>query len=296
MLRVVLGLVLALPLLFDPSWVRAGNRFHERNHTGLLVLYGFDDGQRSSDLHPTSARDYTGLGLLGNLTTSTTTISWSAVRAGFSVPSGNGGDRAVSQKHTTDLLQQLDDEFSIELFASTPMNSGGDVLIAGFGDWSPGARFPACDSSSSSTVEGGWRVYSTLGTGFVFQVVTAVNGNPSCFEIGVGAVPNSVRHVVLRGGVGTTNVISHGTFDDASDPSISFSPGLWSRNVAHLTFAVPQRQEGWTGSIYMFAVYNRYLSNAEVTKNQNLGPPNSLAVAATTALTITEDVTATLYP
>ena len=56
--------------------------------------------------------------------------------------------------------------------------------------------------------------------------------------------------------------------------------------------------EGWIGTIFMTAIHNRYLSDAEVAVNRVLGPPNSLpvAMAALSPLAITEDITTTLYP
>lgn len=48
----------------------------------------------------------------------------------------------------------------------------------------------------------------------------------------------------------------------------------------------------------MWAIYNRYLSTAEVAQNRIYGPPNSLpvATAAATPLSTTEDLPTQLYP
>ena len=290
-----LALLLLLLSLFDPQWGWAGNRFHERNHTGLLVLYGFDDGQRSIDLHPTTARDYTGLGLLGNLTTSTSAIAWNADRAGFTMPFGEGGgSRAVSQRTVAALTQHLNDEVSIEFFISNPTNLGGNVVIAGFGDWPPGSPFPTCDSRAS-TVEGGWRMYSALGNSIRIQVLLTVDGVVGCFEVSFVATNNVLRHCVIRVRNGEVSFVSHNGIDIVTDSGIALDPALWK---GHLTFAVPQPTEGWMGSIFMTAIYNRYFSTAEVAQNRNYGPPNSLPVAsaASSPLATTEDVTTTLYP
>lgn len=295
MLRAVLvGLVLLS--LFDPPWVWAGSRFHERNHTGLLALYGFDDGQRSVDLHPTSARDYTGRYLMGNLSTSTSTISWSATRAGFTVVSPRGGPRVVSQQTSEALLAQLTAEVSIELFISSPTNPTiRDVFIAGFGDWPPGSPVLPCDSSASS-FDGGWHLYSSDGDGIRIDVTVSNVDEPTCITVGFVTVGNALRHLVLRGRPGDVSLASHGTIDSAFDPSIRFEAEHWARHPSPLTFAVPQPTDGWTGSVYMFAVYNRFLTNTEVETNRLLGPPNSLAVAATSSLAFTEDVSSVLYP
>lgn len=290
--------VVLLLALFDPLRALAGSRFHERNHTGLLALFGFDDGQRSADLHPTTARDYTGLGLLGNLTTSTSAIAWTADRAGFTIPSDGGGSRATSQLSTASLIQSLTDEFSIEMFLLNPSNqSPNNVLVAGFGDWPPGSAFPQCDSGAS-TVEGGWRLYAPFGSGMRFQAVMQVDSSPSCLEVTFPTSPSVLRHAVLRANGEELSAVSHGGISVASDTGVHFNPSLWSRHAAHLTFAVPHPSEAWKGSIFMWAIYNRYLSTAEVAQNRIYGPPNSLpvATAAATPLALTEDVTATLYP
>lgn len=293
-----LALLLFLLALFDPTRGWAGNRFHERNHTGLLTLFGFDDGQRSSDLHPTSARDYTGLGLLGNLTTSTSAIVWSADRAGFTVPASSGGSRVTSMQSSNDVLSRLTTEVSVEFFISAPTNPSLQYLfIAGFGEWPPGSPFPVC-TSDQSTTEGGWRLFQADGDGIAVQLVVSNNGAPTCVHLGFVNVANSLRHVVFRGRPGEISLVSHGTIDRIPNPAISFNASHWARNPSHLTFALPQPMEGWIGTIFMTAIHNRYLSDAEVAQNRIYGPPNSLPVASAAASPIatTEDVTMTLYP
>lgn len=288
--------VLSVPLLFDPLWVRAGNRFHERNHSGLLALYGFDDGQLATNLLPTTARDYTGLGYLGNLTTSTSTITWQADRAGFAIPSRHGGFRAVSQQSTLGLLQHIQSEFTIEFFLKSPSNPGSSVLVAGFGEWAPGAAFPVCDPSETATAEGGWRLYSAPGNVMNFQVLMSVNGVPDCFEAGFVNVPDTLRHCVIRSRNNELSVVSHGAIGAVEDPSVSFNRELWMRHETHLTYAVPQPSNGWKGTMYMTAIYDRYLTSTEIEAKQNLGPPNSLPVASVSSLPVDEDVTEILYP
>lgn len=229
---------------------------------------------------------------MGNLTTSTTTISWSQSRAGFSVPSASGSTRAVSQQSVDALAQHLSDEVSIEFFISNPTNPGGEVIIAGFGNWAPGTAFPRCDNEES-TVEGGWRMYSALGNSVRIQVLLTVNGVPGCFEESFVAMNNVLRHCVLRVRSGEVSLVSHGGIDVTNAPGIELDATLWKR---HLTFATPQPNEGWLGSVFMFAVFDRYMSTEEVAANREFGPPNSLAVATTSSLAVTEDVAVSLFP
>lgn len=290
-------LLLVLLILFDPPWAWAGSRFHERNHTGLLALYGFDDGQLSANLHPTSARDYTGMGLLGNLTTSTSAIVWNADRAGFTIPSAQGGFRAISQLSSSAICQKLSDEFSIEIFVVNPPNVRGvDLVIAGFGDWSPYTQFPTCNLYSS--IEGGWRLFTSPGNSIAIQAVMALDGEPSCVEIGIGTFPDAVRHATFRAHQGEFSVISHGSTDQTADPGLSFNASFWARQPTHLQLAIPHPTDAWTGTMYMLAIFDRYISNAEAAQNRIYGPPNSLPVATASDAPIatTEDVTTTLYP
>lgn len=289
-------LVAVLVLLWVPTLVLAGNRFHERNHTGLLVLYGFDDGQRSSNLHPTSARDFTGRDILGNLTMSTSAVAWSSERAGFSIPQPGGGERAVSQKSTSDLLARLSTEFSMEIFLMSPRNLGtGNLLIAGFGDWPANSPFPPCESGPSSS-EGGLRTYSSPGNGIHTQIVMLDGESPACFELSFTNTPNALRHMVIRAREGETSVATHGGVSQVVDGQIAFLPSLWARHVAPLTIAVPPPSSGWQGSVYLIAIFDRYLTNDNVATNQALGPPNSLPVTLTPSIPLTEDLAASLYP
>lgn len=289
-----------LPLLLRSPLAEAGNRFHERNHTGLLVLYGFDDGQRSADLHPTSARDYTGRGLLGNLTTSSTSVAWDATQQGLRVPGPSGSTRAVSQQTSASLLSRLSSEYSIEFFVLSTVHppEAGQDIIAGFGDWQPGSSAPLCDANTPS--DGGWRLVSAYGDSqcdtLRAQVSGYLHGEPACFQLSFANCPLGLRHLVLRARDGEISIATHGGVSASVDAGISFAPSLWARRPTPLSIAVPNPGSGWVGSIYSIAFYDRYLSDAEVAQNLIYGPPNSLPVASVSALSLTEDLTATLYP
>lgn len=290
--------LLALLSLFDPQKALAGSRFHERNHTGLLFLYGFDEGQRSPTSLPTLARDYSGKFLMGNLTTSTSgSITWNTTRQGFRVPSISGSTRAVSQLTSSAVLPQLTTEFSIEFFISSPVNPvSQSLLIAGFGDWPPGSPFADCDASNTLT-EGGWRLYSTLGNGIRFSTVVSYNGDPLCtMGLALPITVNSLTHIVARGRNGWIDLRERTTTSYFNPSGTSFDPRHWARHHAPLTLASPHATNGWTGSIFMVAMHDRYLSNTEVAANRDFGPPNSLSITLTSSIPITEDTTTTLYP
>lgn len=282
-----------LSLLRSPFAFGASN-FHLRNHTGLLFLYDFTEGQKSEAV-PTEARDITGRYLMGNLTTSPTTVSWSASRQGMSIPSVSGGVRAESQVSSAALLSHLSSEFSLEFFFSSPNNQlPQNVLLTGFGSWAAGAPFSQCDAANVVS-EGGWRLSSTLGANLVFDGVFLVSGNPTCLSLSVSITTNTLRHFVVRGRDGLLSVVAHGSTATISDSNVVFSPSLWARHPAPLTIANPHPTSGWTGTMYMAAMYDRYFENAEITSNRDFGPPNSLPVT-TPSLSIPEDETVTLFP
>mgnify|MGYP001594127019 CR=1 FL=1 len=288
-------LVLILMLAAPPS-VLGVSRFHERNHTGLLFLYGFDDGQLTTTA-PTHVRDLSGRYLMGNLTTSTTgAVTWSAARQGMTIPSIAGGSRATSQLTSAGVLPLLTNEFSLEFFFSSPLNPvSQNLLIAGFGDWPPGTPFPSCDAANMVS-EGGWRLFSSLGTNIQFFGVLSIDGTPTCVNAAVSIAANTLRHLVVRVQPDYISMVSHGSVDISTIPGLVFAPSLWARHSAPLTIATPHVSNGWTGVIYMVALYNRYLSTTEIAANRVLGPPNSLPFANVTALVAAQRPGTVVYP
>jgi len=283
MLRVLLALAVALVGL---QGVLSASRFHERNHMGLLFLYDFTEGQLAPPL-PTEAQDATGRNLLGPMSLSTTNVlAWSPTQQGVSVTRTTGGERAVSQKNSSALLAQLTDEFTIELWFLSPYNLKSESLfIAGMGDWSAGSRFPVCDPSDTE-LEGGWRVYSTLGGIIHFSGVILRNAVPTCRDLSVSIYTDTLQHLVVRGQPGSLSMRSESNIHSTD---WHFDPLLWARHAAPLLLMTPHSANAWTGSLHMIAMYNRYLSDAEITAHRNLGPPNSLPVAAVAAATTNQD-------
>jgi hypothetical protein len=288
--------LLGLLLLVAPLGALAASRFHERNHSGLLFLYAFDEGQQSAS-PPSHVRDVSGQNLMGDLTVSTTgAVTWSATRQGMTVPSGSGGPRAVSQSTSAGVLSRLTDTFSLEFFL-TSSNSPSvreHHSIAGFGNWSAGSDVGFCDSASSTT-EGGWRLASVSNV-IAFYAVFEVDGAPSCLFLSVTNNPpvrDTLRHVVVRAYEGVFSMIVHTVLTLTGSGNVAFSPALWARNFAPLTIASPNATTGWTGSLRMIAMYDRYLSEDEVALNRVLGPPNSFPYGGG-ALDLDEDVAATL--
>lgn len=286
-MRALLGVVVLFGVV---TGVLGASRFHERNHTGLLALYGFDDGQRSVDLKPTTARDYTGLGLLGDLIVSTTAVEWSANRAGFSVGTV-GGNRMVSEKTSRDLVGRLGNEFSIEIWITSGVNLG-DVFIMGFGNWTAGSSVQYCDADSVD--EGGWRTFASLGYGVRSQLVSLYDGTPGCIEFSYASDDLLPRLSVIRGRPSFLGVYSEGAFERTIDPHDRIGAPYWLQHPAHLTIATPSANRAWKGSIYMIAFYNRFIEDAEMNRNKIFGLPNSLPTATRSAIAATEDVTIAL--
>lgn len=290
------GLLLLAACLLAPPQVLGVSRFHERNHTGLLFLYGFDDGQVSAAL-PAQARDFSSRYLMGNLTTSTSgAITWSATRQGMTISSISGGVRATSQQTSASVLPLLSNEFTLEFFFSSPSNPvSQNLLVAGFGDWPPGTPFAPCDAANTMS-EGGWRLSSFIGDIIDFSVVLMVSGEPTCVTSTIVITPNTLRHFVARARNGVLSLVSHGSFTTISGSNPTFSPSLWARHAAPLTIASPHATNGWIGTMYMIAMYDRYLSSIEIAANRVFGPPNSYPFGNMMALAAAEDDLVTIFP
>jgi hypothetical protein len=286
--------LLGLLLLVAPLGALAASRFHERNHSGLLFLYAFDEGQ-VSPTPPSEVRDASGRYLMGNLTTSTTgAVSWSVARQGMSTPSGGGGARAVTQLSSEALLPLLTDEFTLEFFFSSPINPLSQrLLIAGFSNLSPGSALGSCDPSNVD-IEGGWRLISFLNTVVQFVAVLTVDGVPTCVSATIGSVADTTRHLVARVRSGELSLRSHGSFTTITEVNPMFSSSVWAPRISPLSIATPHPDAGWRGVLYMVAMYDRFLSDEEIDANQALGPPNSLPWAPSAALALDEDTATTL--
>lgn len=300
-----LSFVCTLLLLLRSPLAEAASNFHLRNHTGLKYLYDLKGGYRD-DWYLPSVPDLTGNNLMGNLTT---TLAPLVAIVYHSTDSDGGneviirqsivGNRAQSQRTSEALLSSLTSEFTLEFFFSSPVNNAAKrIRIAGFGDWPSGSEFSFCDETNVNTF-GGWQLYSSVApSGIVFQgvLVDTINDNqPYCFTIGVTISANTMRHLVVRARDGLIQMISHG--NTQSDPSVkSFSADLWARHPAPLTIGSPHVDTGWTGTMYMAAMYDRFLSATEIENHRIYGPPNSFPVASAMATTVLEDSLVSLYP
>jgi len=282
------GLLALAALLVGLQGALSVSRFHERNHTGLLFLYAFDEGQVPTS-PPSEVRDASGRYLMGNLTASTTgAVAWSVERQGFDVPNVGGGARAISQSSSEALISRLTNEFSIELFLSTPLiERSGSRLIAGFGHWAPGEPLKACNATHMTS--GGWRLTAGLGDAIDFQAVLLSHGELRCVYGTIVISTDDLRHLVIRVRDGLLSIVSHGSFTTVSGPEPMLSPSAWARNPAPLQIATPQAVDGWTGSLYMIAMYDRFLSNEEIAANRGFGPPNSVPWGPSAALALDED-------
>jgi hypothetical protein len=299
---------LLLILLFIQGAL-AASRFHERNDSGLLFMYTFDEGQQSTT-PPSKIRDISGRGLLGDLTSATNgDVNWDPARQGATFPSPYGGVRMVSERNTSDLLDAAGAVFTMEFWLRSPLNgklcqlSSSAVYqekwIAGFGDATAGGAFQPCGESSPS--EGGWRLFSRCDDSVTNQVTLHFSFVhihpfwmvPVCKFFWVPVVANAVSYIYIRSNGVAANGFSYGIAGASADGPLSAT--VWRRSdPKYLTVATSHNSGGWTGHVHMIAMHNRYLSNAEVNANYAIGPPNSFPRAATAALATSEDTAAAL--
>jgi hypothetical protein len=283
-----LALALALLCALVPV-VRGANVFGTRNHTGLLFMYVFDEGQQSADA-PSIVRDVSGKNLMGDLITSTTgSVAWNAARQGMQAPNSSApGFRAVSQNTSAGVLSRLGSDFTIEIFMTNTINgqyipASQNLHIASFGDMVPGQPFQGCDALDTVT-SGGWQLYSRFGSAIEVSAVFFQSGVPTCRSLAVPTDLESMRHLVIRMRNNTFSIWTRapgrtGAFTtNGAQTNLHFAPSLWARNPAPLVIGNPHEARGWRGTMHMIAMYDRHMSDEEIEENVAIGLPNSLAV------------------
>jgi hypothetical protein len=285
---VMLRTLLLVALCGLVSGAAAASRFHERNHSGLLFLYTFDEGQRSAS-PPSEIRDVSDLNLMGNLTTSTNgAVSWDVAQQGMRIPSIAGGARAVGQRDISAILPLMSSEFTIEIWLRTPINPNSvNQFVVGFGGRPETTPYYEC------VLDGGWQLITGLGSTLHFITHILVDGVPTCQHLTVSVSTNVPQLITLRMRDGLLMMLRNyaGASGGAYD-GYSFSPPLWQYTTP-LNIATPTSSNGWTGTIYMIAMYDRFLSNAEVNAHWQYGPPNSFPYGAG-AVEVDEDVSVPL--
>lgn len=269
----------------------AVSNFHQRNTSGLLFLYGFQEGQQSTEL-PTRVRDLTGLNLLGDLLVSTTgAVAWSAEQQGMTIPSVYGGSRAMSEKKSDAVIAELTTEFSVELWIT---NTDIDVWplsyvhLIGFVDLNASNSNGNCRYSSDGGYTltptpdrsyGGFKIQSRQGTITYALVDVLTNTGDPCAETQISVFPEyQTKHVVLRMKPGSISFVSEGGLTTVSASQPMLDPSIWHPeflSIGHPKYiASPPR--AWIGTMHMAAMYNRYLTTEEIAELQAMGPPNSL--------------------
>jgi len=282
----LLVLLVCLPGAFGAS------RFHERNNTGLLWAFDMTAGQLS-DSPPAFVPDFTGRGLLGNLTTATNgAIQWNPTRQGFRIPTTAGGPRAVSQLTSAAVTPLIPTEFAIELFFSSPINPASFPRhIASFGaETSP----DSCEYGGATST-GGWRIISNFWGEIRFTVAMMQNGAPYCVEATFEVDVDQLQHVVFQVGPGSLGdtyydtmvyIKSHSMQTWRFPPNLSLNSSRW--DARRLILGDPDQPPPWGGSLYWIGMYDRVLSIAEIDANQAFGPPNSFPYGVG-GVTATED-------
>lgn len=124
----------------------------------------------------------------------------------------------------------------------------------------------------------------------------ALNGVPTCQSVQLIVTSNVPVHLLVRAKDGVIEMLSSTGIAERALTGLAVNSSLWARHYAPLTVASPHATNSWTGTVYMTAIFDRYISTVEFATNRELGPPNSLPVASVSVLGITEDLTSTLYP
>ena len=252
-----------------------------RVSSGLVALYTFTEG--ASNPSSLQSADQSGVNLLGNITLSCDPLSatWTSGRAGLHLNGTGGQTRAVSAFNVTQLVSKLvtSPAYSFEMWF-TPTSNSTLGMIFGLGSWTPRqVDYTSC--SSGHVVQYDIGVYQTVNAGITVSVVGGSFSSLQCDSLSISPSPYSAAyHLVIT--FNSTKVVNYLNSVNSSSSSFTPNASVWS-TAMHLLFGQTASSSSsvssWTGDIFLFSIYNRSLSWADVQQNYAAGLPHSIPVA-----------------
>eukprot|EP00736_Rhodelphis_marinus_P007718 Rmarinus@m.15869 len=263
--------------------------FGNRETYQLKSLYTFDDAIRGSD--SSKARDTSIAKVFGDLTIDTSHASYDSSTVGLTLT--GTGSVPVSSTATDTLTQFKNDAIAeqgitFEMWVNVPEFTSSMPLFY-FGE------FP--DTSTGSLCDGVNPVYVQLVHTFLDNLMLTVRSAADGCTLLVVPIPeDATSHIVIViAESGTTvyvdgvSVATGGTTLSQLDlnsmsPDVNLHLGAWYDGST---------VQQWDGDFYLFAMYARPLSAAEVTTNREAFVANSLPTASDDARMILEDTRST---
>ena len=251
-----------------------------RVSSGLLALYTFTEGASA----PTSLQsaDQSGVNVLGNMTLSSDPLSaaWTSGRAGLHLNGTGSQTRAISALTVSTLSSLLSTyrAYTMEMWFS-PSN-GTQGLIFGLGSWSA-KQLDASTCYSGSAVVYDLAVYGSQSAGVSTSIAGGSLTSLQCITSTVPAPSkSSLYHFALT--VNSTRVVTFLNSASSISATAASNLSVWTSSMQLFfgqtaTSAVPTRS--WAGDVFLFSIYNRSLSSAEVQQNYAAGTVQSIPVA-----------------
>ena len=248
--------------------------------TGLLALYTFTEG--ASDPFSLQSADQSTVNVLGNITLSSEPLSaaWTSGRAGLHLNGTGTHTRAVSAFNVTSLISMLSPSrsYSLDLWF-TPSN-GTQGMIFGLGSWTP-KQLDSTQCYSGQSVVYDLAVYGSLSAGVNVMITGGSLTSLQCVTTTVSPSSKlSPYHFAIA--VNSTKVVTFLNSATSVLSTTSSNLSVWTSTMQLLfgqTVTTQAPTTSWAGDIFLFSIYNRSLSSAEVQQNFAAGIPRSVPVA-----------------
>ena len=274
--------------------IKDPNAFSHRIKNGLLTEFDLTQGWQVNSNPSAPASDSQSTQLLGQMNLHLPAAAWIGERSGLQFQAApTNAFRAISSRDSTQLNAALttQGDFTLELWLDwQPLPSlpaTWAAMIVALGQTQPGD--PAPSTITQSCGNGNLLVFSsTTAVSLAFQSANGCTQN-------VITPATGTNHIVLAKSGSTTAIYLNGVLSNLRTVAYTLPLSNWN-NSALLHFATPWANGGWPGKLYLFAMYNRALSAAEVSANFAAYLPNSPPVTRNQQISVNEGQLTLLQP
>jgi hypothetical protein len=256
-------------LLFRCFIVRAD--FSNRITNGRLFEFRFEEGQLEDA--PSLARDAESLNLLGSIELNTAACSLLADHPGLLLPGSASQLSGQSQQTIAVMLDRIETARAFTLEAwFTPRDLQQTSMIVGFGQWTtPPRQSPGCyvDQLTFELHQDGGMVGG--------QQAQGTANAKACSKVEDFVDTPAPTHVIITYAVnGTAFIFLNGQYNGQHSSNLRTWYPYWIQS--HRLFLTPdldatRGDSTWAGELHLLAMYDRVLTNGEITAQFSAGIP-----------------------